>query len=78
MSLGINLRRARRAAEMTQEQLAVAARVDRGYISDLEHDKQSPTVAMLFRLCDALGVRASEILACVEATRTIADDEATG
>jgi transcriptional regulator with XRE-family HTH domain len=63
---------------MTQEQLAVAARVDRGYISDLENDKQSPTVAMLFRLCDALGVRASEILARVEATRTLAEDEATG
>lgn len=78
MGLGLNLRRARRAAEMTQEQLAVAARVDRGYISDLENDKQSPTVAMLFRLCDALGVRASELLARVEATRTPADDQRKG
>ena len=60
---------------MTQEQLAVAARVDRGYISDLENDKQSPTVAMLFRLCDALGIRASELLALVEAARTSADDQ---
>ena len=75
MSLGLNLRRARRAADMTQEQLAVTAKVDRGYISDLENDKQSPTVAMLFRLCDALGVRASELLARVEATRTDADDQ---
>jgi transcriptional regulator with XRE-family HTH domain len=63
---------------MTQVQLAAAARVDRGYISDLENDKQSPTVAMLFRPCDALGVRASEILARVEASRTAADDEVTG
>lgn len=60
---------------MTQEQLAVAAKVDRGYISDLENDKQSPTVAMLFRLCDALGVRASDLLARVEATRNSAGDQ---
>ena len=75
MSLGRYLRQARQAAEMTQEQLAVAARVDRGYISDLENDKQSPTVAMLFRLCDALKVRASELLARVESTRSLADDQ---
>jgi transcriptional regulator with XRE-family HTH domain len=77
MSIGLEIRRARRAAEMTQEQLAVAARVDRGYISDLENNKQSPTLAMLFRLCDALGCRASEIIARVEATRTRSDDDGT-
>jgi len=63
---------------MTQEQLGVAARVDRTYISDLENNKQSPTVAMLLRLCDALGVRASELLARVEASQTLADDAGTG
>lgn len=57
------------AAKMTQEQLSFAAEIDRSYISLLEHDKKSPTVDMLFRLCDTLGVSASSLLARVEAGR---------
>ena len=57
------------AAKLTQEQLSFAAEIDRSYISLLEHDKKSPTVDMLFRLCDTLGVSASGLLARVEAGR---------
>jgi len=57
------------AAKLTQEQLSFAAEIDRSYISLLEHDKKSPTVDMLFRLCDTLGVSASSLLARVEAGR---------
>lgn len=67
MALGDELRRARRAAGLTQEKLAVAAKVDRGYISELENDHQSPTVDMLYRLCAVLGVRPSELLTRFEA-----------
>ena len=75
MLLGPELRRARRAADLTQEQLATRAKVDRTYISDIENDKVSPTVDMLERLCNALGVRASDILARVEAAQTPAAAE---
>ena len=51
---------------MTQEELAARAKVDRTYISDIENDKVSPTVDMLERLCAALGVRVSTIIARVE------------
>ena len=61
--LGDELRKARIAAKLTQEQLSFAAEIDRSYISLLEHDKKSPTVDMLFRLCDTLGVSASSLLA---------------
>jgi transcriptional regulator with XRE-family HTH domain len=54
---------------MTQEELAFKAGVDRTYVSQLEHDKKSPTVAVLFRICDALGTAASKMLARVEAAR---------
>ncbi|MBL4885502.1 MAG: helix-turn-helix transcriptional regulator [Planctomycetaceae bacterium] len=54
---------------MTQEELAFKAKIDRPYISQLEHDKKSPTLKMLFRLCDALGVKASELIARVEESR---------
>jgi transcriptional regulator with XRE-family HTH domain len=52
--------------------------VDRTYISDIENNKVSPTVAMLARLCEALGVRASAILARAEDAQTQAEDEGAG
>jgi transcriptional regulator with XRE-family HTH domain len=54
---------------MTQEQLAFAAGLDRTYISQLEHDKKSPTLDSLFRICDALGIAASKLIAQVERGR---------
>jgi transcriptional regulator with XRE-family HTH domain len=66
---GEELRRARKAAGMTQEALALAANVDRTYVSQLEHDRKSPTLDMVFRLCDALGVSAAALVARVEAAR---------
>lgn len=69
MTLGEELRNARQEADLTQEQLAFAAGVDRTYISQLENDHKSPTVDVLFRLCDALGVAASELLSRVERSR---------
>lgn len=67
--LGDELTRAREAAGMTQEGLAHKAGVDRTYISQLENNHKSPTVDMLLRICDALEVSASGILARVEKTR---------
>ncbi len=67
--LGDELRKAREDADLTQEQLSFAANLDRSYISLLENNRKSPTVDVLFRLCDALGVSASGLLARVEATR---------
>lgn len=66
MSLGSELRSARLRADLTQEQLAVSAGLDRAYVSLLENDHKSPTVDTLFRLCRALGTTPSSILARVE------------
>ncbi len=51
---------------MTQESLSFAAGVDRTYISELENDRKSPTVDVLIRLCEAMGTKASQLLAKVE------------
>jgi transcriptional regulator with XRE-family HTH domain len=64
--LGQEIRRARKAAKMTQEQLGFAAGVDRSYISQLENDRRSPTLDLLMRLCDAMGVSAATIVSRVE------------
>lgn len=67
--LGDELRKARQEAGMSQEKVALQAGVDRSYLSELENNRWSPTVEMLFRLCDALGVAASDILSRVERVR---------
>ncbi len=66
MSLGDELRKARDDADMTQEEVSVAAGIDRAYLSQLENDHKSPTVDMLVRICRVLGTPASQILARVE------------
>lgn len=67
--LGSELKNAREAAGLTQEQLGFRAEVDRTYISQLERDLKSPTLAMLFRLCDALSISAGELVLRVERSR---------
>lgn len=67
--LGDEIRKSREEAGLTQEQLSYAASMDRTYISQLENNHKSPTVDAFFRLCDALNVSASGLLARVEATR---------
>ena len=69
MSLGTELRKARLDAGWTQEQLAFAAGLDRAYVSQLEHDHKSPTITVLYLLCDALGIAASVVLERFESSR---------
>ena len=64
--LGDELRKAREKAGMTQQELSLQAGIDRSYISMLEHDKKSPTVEMLFLICETLGTSAARIIARVE------------
>ena len=67
--LGDVLRQARIDAGFTQEKLSFEAHVDRTYISELGNDHKSPTLDVLFRICDALRVPASDIVARVEKLR---------
>ena len=64
--LGDELRKERIARALSQEQVAAKARISRNYVSLLELNAKSPTVAVLLRVCKALGVRASKILARIE------------
>ena len=64
--LGKELRKAREEAGLTQEKLAFEAEIDRSYVSLLENDKKSPTLDVLFRLCGAMRIPASALIARVE------------
>jgi transcriptional regulator with XRE-family HTH domain len=68
--LGDILREARESAGLSQEELAFRAEVDRTYISQLENDKKSPTVQMLFRLCLALKASPADLIARLERRTT--------
>ena len=64
--LGEELKKAREFAGLSQERLAFEAGVHRTYISLLERDKKSPTLSVLFRICKALDISASQLIASVE------------
>lgn len=51
-----NLRHHRSAQKLTQENLAVDARVDRTVISDLERGRYNITIDLLDRLANALSI----------------------
>ncbi len=70
--LGDELRKARDKSELTQEELSFAAKIDRTYISQLENNKKSPTVDLFLRICEAMGVSASKLIARVEKARMAA------
>lgn len=64
--LGSELKKARLAAKLTQEDLAFKAGLSRNYISLLELDQKSPTVNVLLRICKTLGVKPSKVIARIE------------
>ncbi len=66
---GEELRKARQTAGLTQEKLSFAANLHRTYISQLERNKKSPTLDVLFRLCEALEVSAAELVDRIEQER---------
>ena len=55
-TLGLNVRRAREAKELTQEKLAERARLDPTYISGIERGLRNPGIKNVARLAKALGL----------------------
>jgi transcriptional regulator with XRE-family HTH domain len=60
--VGNNVRRARTAAKLTQEQLAFAAEIDLTYVGGIERGKRNPSVLVLARIAQALGIEPAELL----------------
>lgn len=59
---GKNVRHYRKLKGMTQEQLAVAAGMERSYVSDLERGTRNPSVVALGRIAAALDLEPSKLL----------------
>ncbi len=60
MELGAKLRDLRQKINLTQEELADRCELTKGYISQLENDLTSPSIATLVDLLNALGTNLSD------------------
>jgi transcriptional regulator with XRE-family HTH domain len=61
--VALNVRLARQALGISQEELAERAGIDLSYESRIERGRANPSVEVLARLGEALGVKAAELLA---------------
>ncbi|MBJ7404288.1 MAG: helix-turn-helix transcriptional regulator [Bradyrhizobium sp.] len=61
--VGLNVRRHRLEAEISQEELAARIGVEQYYVSGLEAGKRNITIVTLWRLAMALSVEAAELVA---------------
>jgi transcriptional regulator with XRE-family HTH domain len=56
------VRRARNEAGLTQEKLAYDAKIDLTYAGGIERGKRNPSVEVLARISEALGVEPADLL----------------
>ena len=61
VQIGATLRAARKLRGLTLDQVAHAAGLTKGFVSRLERDDVSPSVASLVAVCDVLGLRVGEL-----------------
>jgi transcriptional regulator with XRE-family HTH domain len=61
--VGINARRYRLSADLSQEAVAVRMDADRAYVSQIERGGQNVTLLTLHHLAEALGVKPVDLLA---------------
>jgi transcriptional regulator with XRE-family HTH domain len=66
LAFGKILRQKRNAAGLTQEQLAHDADVQRNYVSLIERGVHHPTIAVVFKLAQALHCMPSELISDLE------------
>lgn len=60
-NLGNNIRRYRLRKGLTQEQLSQVSGVSEAYLSKLEAGKRNPTVGVLIKIADILGVEIEKL-----------------
>jgi transcriptional regulator with XRE-family HTH domain len=73
--VGARVRSLRRERGLTIEQVAAATGLTKGFISQLERDRTSPSLSSIARICDALGVRLSHIFEREPAPAIVRRDE---
>ena len=62
LRLGKNVKRLREAKELSQEAFAHEAGIHRTYVSDIERGARNPTIKIVEKLANSLGVPAGSLL----------------
>jgi transcriptional regulator with XRE-family HTH domain len=60
--LAKNVRKYRQQRKLTQEQLAFEAQIDLTYMGGIERGKRNPSLLVMARIADALGVPLPKLL----------------
>ena len=60
--LAKNVRKFRQQRKLTQEQLAFEAEIDLTYMGGIERGKRNPSLLVMARIADALGVQLPKLL----------------
>lgn len=68
--VGLNLKKYREAADLSQEELAFNCGLHRTYISGVERGIRNPTVLVLQKIADALQIEAWRLLVEIETGRS--------
>ena len=74
VAIGSRIRAAREAQRMTIEQVAEAAGLSKGFLSRVERDESSPSVASLVTLCQVLSLPIGDLFATPETHLTRASE----
>lgn len=77
-ALGQALRKLRTQRGWSQTELALRAEMDRNYLSLIELGRNSPSVRMLVRLCQALDVAPADVLADMQRRMAVLADAEGG
>jgi transcriptional regulator with XRE-family HTH domain len=72
--VGEQIQRLRSERKLTLDDLSRAAGVSKSMLSDIERDKANPTIAVAWRLTNALGITLDELFAQPKAAETIRVD----
>ena len=70
--IGLNLRRLRVARNIPQQKIALEVDMSLSYLSNIERGKANPSVDLIGRIVDALGVPPSEFLVPVSVKDVLA------
>ncbi|WP_315925992.1 XRE family transcriptional regulator [Mesorhizobium sp. SP-1A] len=72
--IGHLLRDRRRQLDLTLDAVAEATLLTKGFLSDIERDKTSPSVASLVKLCDVLGMPVGDLFSSSQSAVVRADE----
>lgn len=75
MSIGDKIKRLRLRLNLTQEELANRTELSKGFISQLERDLTSPSIATLMDILEALGTNLSEFFSEQKQEKVVFTDE---